>query len=326
MAGRRPINRRSSLSGPRPTKETAWGDKPAAKDPNRDRFGAKKRAPKRLGCCKSSQEDWYKEDDDDENWKRPGESQAEYEKRKTQFEVEDNWRKVFGDISAPKKQRRSSSAGRQRRARSQSGSVGHAPDGSRKLALVVSLTYHDDTNWSPLRGTDLDGLRMIEFLEADHWTGHQWDITWLSDTDLRANGIPTRKRMIIELKRLAEIAKEGDTIFFHYAGHGTQVPDRNNDEGQDAMDEALVLVGTETAGYKSTERILTDDELSKQFVEALHDGVKCFCVIDACHSGSMLDLEFERKSGGSALNPNNWDWVDTTPETVPPGRKGESTG
>jgi hypothetical protein len=54
-------------------------------------------------------------------------------------------------------------------------------------------------------------------------------------TDARA----TTKSILDGLAWLTAEASPGDTLIFHYSGHGSQVPDRNGDEATDRLDEIL---------------------------------------------------------------------------------------
>lgn len=51
-------------------------------------------------------------------------------------------------------------------------------------------------------------------------------------------------------------AARGDSLFFHYSGHGGSVPDDDGDE-EDGMDETLVPVDHEQAGQVGWTRILS---------------------------------------------------------------------
>ena len=41
---------------------------------------------------------------------------------------------------------------------------------------------------------------------------------------------PTTQNILDSLDWLTSDLKAGDQLFFHYSGHGTQMPDRDNDE------------------------------------------------------------------------------------------------
>ena len=68
----------------------------------------------------------------------------------------------------------------------------------------------------------------------------------------------------------------GDILFLTYSGHGGQVPDTNNDEEQDQLDETWVLF----------DRQLVDDELYDLYSQ-FAAGTRIFVFSDSCHSGSV---------------------------------------
>lgn len=82
--------------------------------------------------------------------------------------------------------------------------------------------------------------------------------------------------------------------FFQYSGHGTQVIDTNGDES-DGMDEAL---------YSINDTIITDDDINN-VVSKLGIDKTLVMVIDACHSGSMIDLPYQLINGRVVKINNN---------------------
>jgi hypothetical protein len=83
-------------------------------------------------------------------------------------------------------------------------------------------------------------------------------------------------------------AQPGDVLVFQYAGHGTQVPDTDQDE-EDGTDEALVPKDFEDGAF------LIDDDL-RQVFDKLAAGVSLTCFIDCCHSGTITRM-LGRNSG-----------------------------
>lgn len=67
-----------------------------------------------------------------------------------------------------------------------------------------------------------------------------------------------------------------DVIFFHFSGHGTQIPCDGDDVEEDSKDEAIVL---------EQMFLMADDDL-KMFFSQLPQGCKVTCVTDCCHSVS----------------------------------------
>jgi hypothetical protein len=80
-------------------------------------------------------------------------------------------------------------------------------------------------------------------------------------------------------------AKAGDNCVISYSGHGGQLPDKNNDE-DDKQDECLFSCDLE---------VIRDDDLKSIIKIYLKPGVTLFCLIDSCHSGTMLDLRYNYK-------------------------------
>ena len=94
---------------------------------------------------------------------------------------------------------------------------------------------------------------------------------------------PTKRNIRNALRWLVEGSRAGDSLVFHYAGHGTQVRDSDGDE-VDGWDEALVPVDHEREGN------IVDDELNAIIVRLLPRGATLHAITDACCSGTLLDL------------------------------------
>ena len=99
-------------------------------------------------------------------------------------------------------------------------------------------------------------------------------------------GKPTRKNIEQAVLWLADGAQPGDNLFFHYSGHGSQLPDDNGDE-DDGFDETLVPLDFNASG------MIRDDWIFKSLCASLPAGCRLTAVTDCCHSGSILDLPFE---------------------------------
>ena len=77
----------------------------------------------------------------------------------------------------------------------------------------------------------------------------------------------------------------GDSLLFHYSGHGSRQRDRSGEE-LDGYDETICPVNFETEG------MIVDDEVNVALVRPLPREVKLHAIVDACHSGTVLDLPF----------------------------------
>merc|ERR1712032_979251 len=117
-------------------------------------------------------------------------------------------------------------------------------------------------------------------------------IMLLSDEQDRSRH-PTKAVILGGISWLLEGAAAGDLLFFHYSGHGSQVPDRSGDE-PDGKDECFVPVDFKS--HPGPDGMITDDQLKQFFFDRVPEGVHVVCIFDCCPSGSMSDLECVRSS------------------------------
>ncbi|XP_048424740.1 metacaspase-1-like isoform X2 [Pyrus x bretschneideri] len=129
----------------------------------------------------------------------------------------------------------------------------------------------------------------------------------LSDDPRDLERIPTKKNIENSLKWLVEGYQQGDSLVFYFSGHGLRQPDFKDDE-LDGFDETICPVDFMEEG------MILDNDINETIVWPLEEGVTLHAIVDACHSGTNLDLEhmYDRK-----LNA----WKDN----IPPSRARKST-
>lgn len=71
---------------------------------------------------------------------------------------------------------------------------------------------------------------------------------------------------------------------FYFSGHGLRQPDFKNDE-IDGFDETICPVDFTEQG------MIFDNDINTTIVRPLEKGVTLHAIVDACHSGTVLDLE-----------------------------------
>ncbi len=94
----------------------------------------------------------------------------------------------------------------------------------------------------------------------------------------------TTQNILDRLEWLVEDAQPGDTLFFHYSGHGSQTIDLDydlNDE-PDGYDEIICPIDIDWR-----DKIIKDDDLKRIF-DKVHPSVNLTVVLDCCHSGTGL--------------------------------------
>ena len=90
--------------------------------------------------------------------------------------------------------------------------------------------------------------------------------------------------MIWKLYALLNLICE-NVISVSILGHGGKLKDDNGDE-DDGYDETLIPVDYKTAGQ------IRDDDILKRLVIPMPAGVFATCVMDCCHSGTVMDLPY----------------------------------
>ncbi len=144
-----------------------------------------------------------------------------------------------------------------------------------KKALLVGINRYKT---APLRGCVNDAKNLYGLL-TNLFGFARDDVRVVFDE--RANKAGIIKR----LKDLVSGAKAGDSLFFSYSGHGSQVRDRDGDEKlMDGVDEILCPYGID---FDRADTYITDDELYNIFSK-LPEGVKLTVILDCCHSGTGI--------------------------------------
>lgn len=101
-----------------------------------------------------------------------------------------------------------------------------------------------------------------------------------SDIALLSNKRATKKAILDGLKGLIAASTSGDTLVFHYSGHGSQVRDTEGDELKDGKDEIICPWDFDWDGT-----YIKDDDLAILFGD-MKKGVQLEVVLDSCHSGT----------------------------------------
>ena len=94
---------------------------------------------------------------------------------------------------------------------------------------------------------------------------------------------PTLANMRQGIAWLIQDAQPGDSLLFHYSGHGGRMP---RSDGRSEWHETLCPVDMDAEG------MLLDSELFETLVRPLPSGCRLTCLLDSCHSGGVLDLPF----------------------------------
>ncbi|KZT69122.1 hypothetical protein DAEQUDRAFT_277096 [Daedalea quercina L-15889] len=162
----------------------------------------------------------------------------------------------------------------------------------RKKALLIGINYSTaesalNTNCVELEGPHKDALGMRDLL-IDIFGYKEEDVVVMVDMEgVDQRRKPTRRNMIRELRTLVRGAQPGDHFVFLYSGHSDQIPCREHTE-DDGFDEVLLPMDSDGV---SKNQLIVDNDLRKWLVDPLPPGAQLMAILDACHSGTLLDLD-----------------------------------
>ncbi|KAI9450157.1 caspase domain-containing protein [Lactarius psammicola] len=178
----------------------------------------------------------------------------------------------------------------------------------RKKALFVGINYstHRDRGFR-LKWAVHDAREMARFLhESFHFEWSNMQIL----TDDQPESLPTKANIRAAMRWLVKGAQPGDTLFFYFSGHATQVEDIDEDDS-DGLDECMCAMDyvcdRQSLPSPDTPGIIVDDDINNIMVQPLPRGCSLTAVLDCCHSGTLLDLPFIYDSHGwlkPLRNPN----------------------
>ncbi|XP_057419302.1 metacaspase-3-like [Lotus japonicus] len=148
-----------------------------------------------------------------------------------------------------------------------------------KRAVLCGICYHGKSY--RLKGS-LNDVKCMKYFLINHFGFPSDSILMLTDDKEEKNPlrIPTKYNIQMALKWLIEGSRSGDSLVFHFSGHGTR------EVKSEGYDKAICPVDYEHKG-----KILSD-EINSAIVRPLPLGAILHAIIDACHSGTVLDLSF----------------------------------
>jgi len=157
------------------------------------------------------------------------------------------------------------------------------PEPPTKKALLVGINYVGSD--CELGGCINDVRNHLRVL-IENFGFAEENILLLTEDQDDDSKLPTAAIIRDGIQWLISDASEGDFLFFAYSGHGSQLPDKEGVE-PDGKNEILCPLDLQEDWYANS---ISDNYLHDVFFNQLPDGVRCLCVYDCCHSGTMTDL------------------------------------
>ncbi|XP_050221667.1 metacaspase-1-like [Mercurialis annua] len=175
-----------------------------------------------------------------------------------------------------------------------------SPHGS-KRAVICGVSYRNTKN--ELKGC-INDAKCMKYLLINKFKFPESSILMLTEEETDPFRRPTKHNMRMALFWLVQGCRPGDSLVFHFSGHGSQQRNYSGDE-VDGYDETLCPTDFESQG------MIVDDEINATIVRPLPRGVKLHAIIDACHSGTVLDLPYQCRMDRNG----RYSWEDHRPRS-----------
>jgi len=163
----------------------------------------------------------------------------------------------------------------------------------RKKALLIGINYFGSKQ--ALKGC-INDVKNIKAMIMRNFGFKEEDMVILTDDQTNnPPGMPTKANMMRAMQWLVSGARPGDSLFFHFSGHGSRTEDTSGDE-LDGFDDTIIPVDFAKAGE------IVDDDMNTIMVRPLPKGCRLTAFFDCCHSGSALDLPYMYDRYGKLKN------------------------
>ncbi len=183
---------------------------------------------------------------------------------------------------------------------------------ARRHALVIGIdTYPGFGLETQLAGAVRDAQTMAEVLVGRHGFAPE-DVHQCLET------LATRQGILDALANLRSRAESGDQVLLYFSGHGSQMTDREGDEG-DGLDETLVPV--DSGRDDDENRDITDDEINHWAAELMEVTPHLTMIFDCCHAATLQRPFWRVRSVPPDLRP-----VDALPPSPLPVWRDVETG
>ncbi|KAJ4824258.1 hypothetical protein Tsubulata_031286 [Turnera subulata] len=168
----------------------------------------------------------------------------------------------------------------------------HAPPGpppqahGNKRAVICGISYMNTKH--QLNGC-INDAKCMKYLLVNRFKFPESSIVMLTEQETDPYMRPTKQNMRMAMYWLLQGCQPGDSLVFHFSGHGSQQRNYTGDE-VDGFDETLCPLDFETQG------MIVDDEINAAIVKPLPPGEWEVCM--GGPSPPIRDVERNQRRGG----------------------------
>jgi hypothetical protein len=157
-----------------------------------------------------------------------------------------------------------------------------------KRALLIGIDKYPYL--SVLDGC-VNDVRSMRVLLEERFGFPKNNVTLITDQEA------TREAILVELDALVTRTGRDDVVVIHYAGHGSQMTDRERDEPS-GYDNTIMPYDSQ--GWRGINRDITDDEINIHLQRLASKTSNITLVFDSCHSGSITRNGLSKSRGQEA--------------------------
>lgn len=158
-------------------------------------------------------------------------------------------------------------------------------------ALIVGVSrYPSLDEQMQLDGPKYDSEMVAGYLKKQRSRLFRPDNIRLLADGLPGARTPTRANIENALAAIARDAAEGDFVYLHFSGHGSQQPAKAGDTSEtDGRDELFLPadIGAWDDSVGKVKNALVDDEIGAMIGAIRNKGAFVWVVFDSCHSGTV---------------------------------------
>lgn len=158
-------------------------------------------------------------------------------------------------------------------------------------ALIVGVSHYPSLD----ERMQLDGPKYDSEMVAAYLKKQRSGLFRQENIKVLADGIsgaqtPTKAAIQLGMDAIASKALEGDFVYLHFSGHGSQQPARQGDLSEtDGRDELFLPadIGAWDDSVGTVKNALVDDEIGEMIGNIRKKGAFVWVVFDSCHSGTV---------------------------------------
>jgi len=180
-------------------------------------------------------------------------------------------------------------------------------------AVLVGINYYNTSK--ELKGCINDVYRIADILRSVYGFPNSNIVIMVDNLPKTSPYYPTRENILRELGALRTATQPGDVAMFHYSGHGIVINSSKSTNVEYSNDNALIPTDVFGGSNFDLSKKILDDQLW-DWASGFPAGSTVFAIIDACYSGSALDLPYSIKTEGGRSNKFTVSRVETRPDTA----------